>query len=215
MRKSQSLIGKYAEAAQGWQEGLARLGYPEAYAALFHNAPPAARHVLDMGTGSGGAFAEAFLQGRPPRPERLDLVDPVAEMLEVAQARLDAMSPATRVIRGGLGSVEVPEAGYDAVLCAHVVEHLDDPAGAVTWLASRVRPPGGRLYLSVSRPHWCTALLRWVWGGHRAYRPAQVTGGMLTNAGLAGTELQRYPKGGPPARTSCGYRAWRPREDRS
>lgn len=203
MGQSQNLIGKYAEAAQGWQHGLARLGYPQAYAALFHGAPAASR-ILDVGTGSG-AFAEAFLDGRPP-PERLDLVDPVAEMLEIARARLTPMAPATRVIRGGLGSAEVAEAGYDAVLCAHVVEHLDDPAAAVAWLASRVRP-GGRLYLSVSRPHWCTALLRWVWG-HRAYRPHEVTG-MLTGAGLAGIELQRYPKG-PPSRTSCGYRAIRP-----
>ena len=203
MGKNQTLIGKYAEAAQGWQEGLARLGYPEAYAALFRGAPAADR-VLDVGTGSG-AFAEAFLTGRPA-PERLDLVDPVAEMLEIAQTRLAPLTSEARAIRGGLGSAPVPEAGYDAVLCAHVVEHLDDPAGAVTWLASRVRP-GGRLYLSVSRPHWCTALLRWVWG-HRAYRPTQVTQ-MLTGAGLAGIELQRYPKG-PPSRTSCGYRALRP-----
>ena len=202
-RQQNSLIGKYAEAAQGWQAGLARLGYPQAYAALFAGAPPAGR-VLDVGTGSG-AFAEAFLAGRPA-PERLDLVDPVAEMLDVAGTRLTPLASDIRMIRSGLGSATVPEAGYDAVLCAHVVEHLDDPAGAVAWLASRVRP-GGRLYLSVSRPHWCTALLRWVWG-HRAYRPREVTG-MLTGAGLAGIELQRYPKG-PPSRTSCGYRAIRP-----
>jgi SAM-dependent methyltransferase len=100
----------------------------------------------------------------------------------------------------------VIEAGYDVVLVAHVIEHLPDTDAALRWILTRLRP-GGRLYLSASRPHWCTAILRWKWG-HRAFRPEDFVA-RLSRAGFA--EIRHVPySAGPPSRTSAGYAAVRP-----
>lgn len=203
-RTRPSLADLYADVAAGWQAGIERLGYPAAYGALFAAAPPGAPgRVLDLGTGSG-AFAEAALRAAGRPAEHLALLDTSREMLVAAEARLAGRAPIT-FHHAPVGTDALPEAGFDTVLAAHVVEHLGDPAGALRWCRARLAP-GGRLYLAVSRPHWCTALLRWKWG-HRAYRPEAVLA-LLKGAGFADARHIAFPAG-PPSRTSAGYVAVR------
>lgn len=95
---------------------------------------------------------------------------------------------------------------YDAVLSAHVVEHFPDPAAAIAWLVARLRP-GGRLLLAVSRPHWCTMLLRLRWG-NASIRPDRVVA-LLREAGLEDITVLPFAAGSP-RRTSYGYTARRP-----
>ena len=48
---------------------------------------------------------------------------------------------------GGVESLPVPDASFDLVICTQVLEHVDDPARAVTELC-RVTAPGGRVLAS-------------------------------------------------------------------
>ena len=87
--------------------------------------------------------------------------------LPIARRRLrrDAVPPALRAprargrsgwtpgdnpraaLRGPIEAIPAPDASFDVVLCAQVLEHVDDPAQGVRELA-RVTRPGGRVLLS-------------------------------------------------------------------
>lgn len=192
----------YDSAATGWQDGIHKLGFGAAYAQLATAAvPKGARfdRVVDVGTGTG-ALAQAILQ-RIASPSALTLVDMSPAMLATAADRV----PATRVIEAALGDpLHLPP--QDLVLCAHVIEHCPDPKAAIRALFD-LAAPGGRLVLAVSKPHWCTALVRWRWG-NMAYRPTEVTE-MLRDAGFENPQMHKFSSG-PPSRVSCGYSASRP-----
>ncbi|MEM1065637.1 MAG: class I SAM-dependent methyltransferase [Pseudomonadota bacterium] len=199
-RRRPALADLYADVAAGWQAGIERLGYPAAYTALFTAAPLGAPgRVLDLGTGSG-AFAEAALRAAELPAESLALLDTSPEMLAAASARLQSHATTT-THNVPVGTDALPLSGFDTVLAAHVIEHLEDPQDALRWCRARLAP-GGQFYLAVSRPHWCTALLRWKWG-HRAYRPETVVA-LLKAAGFANVRHVAFPAG-PPSRTSAGY----------
>jgi len=190
---------RYDRAASGWASKIARLGYPEAYGCLAARAGLPARvdRVLDAGCGTG-AFAQAI--ARHVEIGAVDLLDNSKEMRSEAQRRLALATVPTGRAFAALQDEAVPPGAYGIVLAGHLVEHLDDPAGAVSWLATRLAP-GGTLLLAVSHPHWCTALIRLVWA-HGAYRPGTVTA-WARQAGL-GVRVVRFPAG-PPRRTSMGY----------
>ncbi|MEM7317966.1 MAG: class I SAM-dependent methyltransferase [Pseudomonadota bacterium] len=195
----------YALHAARWHDSISRLGYPDAYR-LLTSADRAARSdipkaVLDAGCGTG-AFAEIFAVQWPEAD--LTLLDPSPEMLAQAKHRDWPTSP--RVIQGGLSHLQAAAGNFDTILCAHVLEHLPDFDAGLDQLCQSLKP-GGSLLLSVSKPHWCTALLRWRWG-HKAYRPEQVCKA-LDCRGLTDVTVVPFRKG-PPSRTSSGYRAVRP-----
>ncbi len=191
------LVASYDAAAPGWERMLARLGYPSAYAAFLREAAPAGR-VLDLGCGTGDLSIAALAAGSP---DAITLADPSAAMRARAGARLASMGVTAATVDGGVGDPRIGAAAFDVVLVGHVIEHLGDPDAALRWIAGRLAP-GGTAALTVSRPHWCTMLVRLRWGS-RAYRPPAVLR-MLEAAGLAGARA--VPLGpGPPGRTSCGY----------
>jgi len=194
----------YDRAAHGWQAGLDRIGYDAAYRALCaaaqdHASPDSPVHVLDVGTGTG-VMARAFA-ANTPQPCQFDLLDISAEMLQRAQ-----VSGQPRLIEGAIGTPDIAADSYDRVLCGHVIEHCADPDAALRWLHARLKP-GGSAILSVSKPHWCTALVRWKYGSS-AYTPERVET-MLQTAGFTNIHRQPYASG-PPGRLSCGYIAQRP-----
>lgn len=197
------LVARYDSVAHRWHRKVSRLGYPAAYAALFADSAHGAR-VLDIGTGTG-AMAEAWCRV-VGTPKELVLLDPSREMLDQAGRRLARWAVPMRRLAAGAGSDEVPEERFDVVLLAHVLEHLPDPDSTLAWIRTRLRP-GGTLYLAASRPHWCTALLRWVWG-HQAFSPEDMRA-RLERAGLVQISTIPFPIG-PPSRTSMGYIASRP-----
>ncbi|WP_299687079.1 class I SAM-dependent methyltransferase [uncultured Tateyamaria sp.] len=190
----------YDAAATGWQDGIAKLGFLDAYAQLMQAAPgkPTPR-VMDVGTGTG-AFAAAWIAANG-RPRALTLLDLSPVMLDTAAARV----PTDRAIAASIGAPLEDVPLQDVILCAHVIEHLDDPATALAWLYARLAP-GGLLVLALSKPHWCTALVRWRWG-NAAFSPTQARE-MLDQAGFA--QIATHPfQSGPPSRVSCGYTALR------
>ncbi|MGC1427671.1 MAG: class I SAM-dependent methyltransferase [Albidovulum sp.] len=199
-----NLITAYDRIATRWQFGLERLGYPRAYQHLFRCMPEMqATSTLDIGCGTG-AFSEALLDAGHNRPDRLTLLDLSVPMLCVAKSRLQGRVPDLAVCNLPIGA----ELGcrFDLILAAHVFEHLDDPAAALQW-ACRHLTPGGRIVLAISKPHWCTALIRLRWK-NRAMRPAYVLN-LLTTAGFKIAHHIPFVQG-PPARTSAGYYAIAP-----
>lgn len=193
----------YAGVAEKWQSGIDRLGFPGAYRSLMHeerrNRPDnfTAGKIADIGTGSG-AFARAYLEAGN-QPTQITLSDNCDEMLPIARDNLSDSQAEILCLSSALGE-DLPES-YDILLCAHVVEHTPDAGHAFRWLHDQLRP-GGRLILSLSKPHWCTALVRWRWG-HKAYTPNE-TREMLSAAGFSHVQIIPY-RSGPPSRVSCGY----------
>lgn len=198
-----ALAARYDREAGIWHGMLRRLGYFEAYDDLAAAAPELrrARSVLDVGCGSGAMALAAWKAGA--RPARFDLLDASERMLEIAAGHLAAVGAAPRALHMDLAALAVRDERYDAILSAHLIEHLPDAAGALA-LMRRALAPGGLLILSVSKPHWCTALVRLRWGS-RAWREAEVLA-MLAEAGFASAVALRYRRG-PPSRTSLGYLA--------
>lgn len=198
------LAALYDRIASGWHAGVQKLGYPAAYQTLVAAHPLGARRVLDVGAGTGH-FALAWV-ARAGVPDALTLLDPCGPMLADAAGRLVASGVDADLLEDGVGTDAIAPASMDVVLCAHVIEHLEDPTAALTWMRTRLRP-GGRLYLAASQPHWCTALVRMRYG-HRAFRPHEVNT-MLAAAGFARVTPVAFAAG-PPSRMSHGYVADRP-----
>jgi 2-polyprenyl-3-methyl-5-hydroxy-6-metoxy-1,4-benzoquinol methylase len=209
-----SLRLRYDAVALRWQEMLSGLGYPEAYAVLAreHGARTAqlacrCRRVLDVGTGTGAlAAAVSDVQGRLLA---LDLLDISPSMLAIAKRRLETSAACVKTLPSAIGQTCLAAQSYDAVLCAHALEHLDDPEEGIVWMRDLLHP-GGQLVLAVSKPHWCTALIRWRWG-NRAYSSAEVVA-MLKRQGFADVRVVPF-QSGPPSRTSCGYIASAPADE--
>jgi 2-polyprenyl-3-methyl-5-hydroxy-6-metoxy-1,4-benzoquinol methylase len=204
-----NLLRLYDAAACRWQQGIERLGYPAAYSQFMNSAVPSVRGgvVLDAGSGTG-AFAAAWA-GRTGGAERLDLLDISRPMLDEARRRLAGAADEVNSIHAAIGDPSLPAAAYDTVLSAHVIEHTPDPAASIAWLATLLRP-GGLLLLAVSRPHWCTTLIRLRWGN--ASLRSEVVVSLLLRAGFTDVVVAPFMSG-PPQRTSCGYvatRAWTP-----
>lgn len=199
---SDTLAARYDTEAGGWHKMLRRLGYDAAYDQLCDAASGlgSASTILDAGCGSGALSLAARRAGASGA--RFTLLDPSAKMLADAAKRLAPAAPDVMQMKvEGL----LDHAGqYDAILCAHVIEHCDDPVLALRAMRS-VLAPGGVLALSVSKPHWCTAIVRWKWGS-KAYHEAAVHD-MLTTAGFSDITSVPYVKG-PPSRTSKGYVAY-------
>lgn len=203
--KDKTLKSLYARFADRWHQGVLRLGYLAAYDQLVaydaNKRSSPVGTVLDAGTGTG-AFALSFVQ-KHPAVNQLTLLDMSPEMLALAQGNLHAEGIETTAHIGGLGTMDISQNTFETILCAHVIEHTDYPEDHLRWFRSRLTK-GGTLLLSVSKPHWCTAIVRWRWG-HKAYPPALILE-MLQAAGFVEISEVRF-KSGPPSRTSCGYRA--------
>jgi len=201
--RTPTLTSRYERAAGGWGDKMRTLGYGDAYldflAAPPHRADPSDR-ICDVGCGTG-TFAEAWVGVYGP-PAQLTLLDPSPAMLTRAETALHRRGAATEPVPDGIDTFH-PAAPFDHLLTAHVLEHVEDPVAALQTMRTWVYP-GARLWLIVSKPHWCNAII-WLQWRHRAYRSEDVAA-MLADAGWHLDSQYTFPSG-PPSRTSRGYRA--------
>lgn len=97
--------------------------------------------VLDLGGGTGGDAVRLALLGH-----RVTVVDPSPDALASLQRRAaDADSgSAVRGIQGDTADLldHVGPQSFDLVICHGVLEHVDDPAEALTAVATALRPGG-------------------------------------------------------------------------
>ncbi|WP_299738227.1 methyltransferase domain-containing protein [uncultured Roseobacter sp.] len=190
---------RYASAAPKWSDRMRLLGYYDGYLGLLSHLPHAARkggHVIDIGAGTG-AMAEAWVAVNGA-PERLALLDPSAAMLASAETALTARGVDADYLIEGLNAETAGQ--FDVLLAAHVIEHFKSPQEALRHMR-RLARPGAQLWLSVSKPHWCSVLI-WLQWQHRTFRPAEIDQ-MLQSAGFVAEQHYAFPAG-PPSRTSFG-----------
>ena len=95
--------------------------------------------VLDVGTGPGTAAALAVERGAT-----VTAVDADPSMVELARGNV----PGAQVVRAALPDLPFAAGCFDAVVANFVVNHVGDPAAAVSELYRVVRP-GGRVAVSV------------------------------------------------------------------
>ena|ERR1035438_450297 len=110
--------------------------------------PAGARLVLDVGCGRG-ALGAALKADRPEL--RVHGIEYVAEVAAVAAERLDD------VIAADLDALERMPAHwqpFDAVICGDVLEHLRDPARALTVLRDGLAPDGVLIASIPNIKHW-------------------------------------------------------------
>ncbi|MCW2967671.1 MAG: class SAM-dependent methyltransferase [Solirubrobacteraceae bacterium] len=129
---------------------VARHGLSEAHRLVLDAVPDGAR-VLDVGCAGGHLAAALTARGCTVLGVELHAAAARARGIEVVEGSIDDAS-----VREQLGD------GFDAVLCADVLEHLPRPEATLAFLAGRLRP-GGRAVVSLPNAgHWTMrrALLR-------------------------------------------------------
>jgi len=110
--------------------------------------PATPLRIVDLGGGTGGLAAEFAGRGHAVR-----VVDPSPDALASVQQRaLDAGLTSLTATQGDATDVAqlLGDNSADMVICHRVLEFVDDPAGALSAIATILRP-GGLLSLSVAQ----------------------------------------------------------------
>lgn len=195
---------RYDSVAPRWGDKMRSLGYYDGYLGFLtagDDLPPSGARVVDIGAGTA-AFSEAWVASRG-RPGSLTLLDPSREMLDRGLVALRGRGVTAVAVQGLLGQVDIEP--VDVALAAHVIEHCPDPLAALRQMAAAVRP-GGKLYLVVSKPHWCNAII-WLQWRHRTFSRDEIAQ-LVHDAGFRVDRTYTFPAG-PPSRTSQGIVATR------
>lgn len=199
--QSAALSEKYDRAAPVWNDKIRLLGYYDAYLGFLASQTlraNAGHRVIDVGCGTG-AFADAWAAIHGP-DQRISLLDMSEKMLKHAASQLERRGIVPTLISKALQDHSSVD-GVDTVLAAHVIEHVQQPENALRDMRALCRT-GGHLWLIVSKPHWCNAIIWFQWR-HRAYDPARVKK-MLAESGWDLVTDYAFPSG-PASRTSRGY----------
>ena len=203
-KTADALTDRYDTAAPLWGDKMRKLGYFDGYCAFLDRLAvpsPAQADVIDIGAGTA-AFAEAWVT-TVGAPRTMTLLEPSAAMMSRGARALNAHGIVPQTAEGLLGHVTPPPADY--ALAAHVIEHCPDPLQALRHMHALLRP-GGTLFLVVSKPHWCNAIIWFQWR-HRTFGEAEICD-LVRLAGFDIDSLFAFPSG-PPSRTSRGVVARR------
>ncbi|MGO8876146.1 MAG: methyltransferase domain-containing protein [Acidimicrobiales bacterium] len=151
--------------------------------------------VLDLGCGGGRHAFECFRRGALVvafDADPVELKGVTSLMTAMAEAGEAPTEAANLQVQGTAFQLPFPDASFDRVIAAEVLEHLPDDAVAISELA-RVLKPGGRMAVTV--PRYGPEMINWalsqeyhtVPGGHiRIYRRRQ----LLERLGSAGLRVR-------------------------
>lgn len=149
-------------------------------------------HVLDLGCGAGRHAFECLRRGAAVVALDADFVELKGVsglMAAMAEAGEAASGASSLEVQGDACRLPFPDASFDRVIAAEVLEHLPDDHTAIAELA-RVLKPTGRMAVTV--PRYGPEIVNWalsddyhnVPGGHiRIYRRRQLMA-RLESAGL-------------------------------
>ena len=194
------------EAAERWHDRLAPLGYPWAYEDLFGRllaagtlrSPRNGGRVLDCGIGTA-AFSLALVNNLVT-PLLIEGVDLSPSMLLRACLNLDRAGIENRMHLCDVTELPFEADTFDAVIGAHLLEHLDDPFAGLSEM-SRVLKPDRPMVVVATRRGIPDALLRIRRRHERIDRDRLELG--MEEAGLTGIRAYQLLAGGPLAgRTS-------------
>ena len=188
----------YDASAHQWHNNLARLGQLHDYQLLFKNqvvrtclshiGPKS--QILDCGVGTG-AFSLALLES-VDQPAHVSGVDISYPMLTHAQQILENRCPNLDLRQGDIRSLPFADDSFDAVIFAHVLEHMADPVETLREMV-RVLKPGAPLIGSVTRKGLGQVLMSLRWQ-NRGYTSNQLDS-FLRGAGLKAVKSFDYGTG--------------------
>ena len=144
--KLKHLAARYDAAAKGWRDKIKSMGYPAAYESLISQCfptPVAGMEVLDAGSGAGD-FSKAYLDVGH-QPKALTLLDISSEMLRVAQQELRSRRVPIICAKGEIEAL-TKDTCFDLILCAHVIEHCENPLATIKILHGALKPGGGAAF---------------------------------------------------------------------
>ena len=183
----EDLSERYDSLAESWEDTLGKFETAGAYRIVLSRAlptemivePNAKPRVLDCGTGTG-AFLSAFADASRGQPE-LHGVDISPAMLEQAREMITQRGHEAQFRLGELTQLPYPDAHFDVVLAAHVVEHIADPQAALEEMR-RVLKPGGLMVLCVTRQSLMGRAIQFRWRIHTVTEASAKD--WLTRAGM-------------------------------
>ena len=188
----------YDSSAHQWHDNLARLGQLHDYQLLFESQPVRARlshldqtsQILDCGVGTG-AFSLALLEsvGQLAHVSGVDISYP---MLTHAQQVLENRCPTLDLRWGDIRRLPFADESFDAVIFAHVLEHMAEPVETLREMV-RVLKPGAPLIGSVTRKGLGQVLMSLRWK-NRGYASNQLES-FLQAAGLEAVRSFDYGTG--------------------
>ncbi len=161
----------YNQAANRWHQHLRLLGYSHAYRELWRrfkntNLLPQSKDnltICDCGIGTA-AFSLAFAQMINPATE-ITGVDISSEMLNTAHRLLSQAKIRHQTLRSDVKILPFWQMNLDAVISAHMLEHLADPTQGITEMVRISRPLSAPLIAEVVT---CSGLPGWLiqqhWG---------------------------------------------------
>lgn len=194
----ETLRSLYDASAPQWQDNLARLGQIHGYHLLFKSQAVRTQlshldqtsKILDCGVGTG-AFSLALLEsvGQPVHISGVDISYP---MLIQAQQNLKNRCASLDLRCGNIGRLPFADETFDAVIFAHVLEHMAEPVETLREM-NRVLKPGAPLIGSVTRKGLGQALMSLHWH-HRGYTVDQL-GSLLQTTGFEAVSAFKYGTG--------------------
>ncbi|MEO1351625.1 MAG: class I SAM-dependent methyltransferase, partial [Cyanobacteria bacterium J06635_15] len=193
-----TLRSLYDASAHQWQDNLARLGQLHDYQLLFKSQTVRAclshldqtSQILDCGVGTG-AFSLALLEG-VNQPVHVSGVDISYPMLTHAQQILENRCPTLDLRWGDIRRLPFADESFDAVIFAHVLEHMAEPVETLREMI-RVLKPGAPLIGSVTRKGLGQVLMSLRWQ-NRGYASNQLDS-FLQAAGLEAVRSFDYGTG--------------------
>jgi ubiquinone/menaquinone biosynthesis C-methylase UbiE len=188
----------YNRAASWWHLHLRLLGYRYAYQALWRslknrNIIPNWKDnstVCDCGIGTA-AFSLAFTQTNNPTTQIIG-VDISTEMLNTAHQQLSQANICHQIYQSDVKTLPFANECFDAVISAHMLEHLPNPTPGLQEMV-RVLRPGAPLILVVTRWGLIGAFIQWYWG-NRCFKSAELST-LLSEAGLTQVQFFSFPVG--------------------
>ncbi|MEM9219223.1 MAG: class I SAM-dependent methyltransferase [Cyanobacteria bacterium P01_F01_bin.150] len=194
----ETLRSLYDASAYKWQDNLVRLGQIHDYQLLFNSQTVhtclshlnQTSHVLDCGVGTG-AFSLALLDSIN-QPAHISGVDISYPMLNHAQQTLENRCMSLDLRQVDIKSLPFADESFDAVIFAHVLEHVADPVETLSEMG-RVLKPGAPLIGSVTRKGLGQAFMSLRWK-NRGYAAKQLAS-LLQATGLEAVSSFDYGTG--------------------
>jgi demethylmenaquinone methyltransferase/2-methoxy-6-polyprenyl-1,4-benzoquinol methylase len=188
----------YNQAASWWHQHLRLLGYSHAYRELWRSLKNAnilpswtdKSTICDCGIGTA-AFSLAFAQTINPSAQIIG-VDLSSEMLNIAHQQLSQANISDQICQSDVNALPFADKCFDAVISAHMLEHLPNPFQGLQEMI-RVLRPGAPLVLVVTRAGLLGSLIQWYWG-NRCFSQKELSA-LLHQAGLINLQSVPFPIG--------------------
>ncbi len=193
-----TLRSRYDASASHWQDNLVRLGQIHSYQLLFKDKSVRSclnhinhtSKILDCGVGTG-AFSLALLNSIE-QPAHVSGVDISYPMLTQAQQNLKNRCTTLDLKGGNIRRLPFADESFDAVIFAHVLEHMAEPIETLREMV-RVLKPDAPLIGSVTRKGLGQVLMSLRWH-NRGYTANQLVF-FLQAAGLEAVSAFDYGAG--------------------